>query len=41
MDEIGLDKFCAMADRHTELGKLYEPTEKMREMAANGESYYD
>jgi len=41
MDEIGLDKFCAMADRHAELGKLYEPTEKMREMAANGESYYD
>ncbi len=41
MDEIGLDNFCAMADNYSELGKLYEPTQKMREMAANGETYYD
>lgn len=41
MDELGLDNFCAMADNYSELGKLYEPTQKMREMAAKGETYYD
>jgi 3-hydroxyacyl-CoA dehydrogenase/enoyl-CoA hydratase/3-hydroxybutyryl-CoA epimerase/enoyl-CoA isomerase len=41
MDELGLDKFCAMADNYSELGKLYEPTKRMREMGKNGESYYD
>ncbi|MFT7301104.1 MAG: 3-hydroxyacyl-CoA dehydrogenase/enoyl-CoA hydratase/3-hydroxybutyryl-CoA epimerase [Porticoccus sp.] len=40
MDEIGLDKFCQMAGRHHQLGKLYEPTERMREMAVNGQRYY-
>jgi 3-hydroxyacyl-CoA dehydrogenase/enoyl-CoA hydratase/3-hydroxybutyryl-CoA epimerase/enoyl-CoA isomerase len=40
MDEIGLDKFCEMAGRHHQLGKLYEPTERMREMAAKGQRYY-
>lgn len=47
MDEVGLKDICEMADncmgqkssRH--LGKLYEPTVKMREMAASGERYYD
>ena len=41
MDEVGLDVFCSMADNYRQLGKLYEPTERMREMAANGETYYD
>jgi 3-hydroxyacyl-CoA dehydrogenase/enoyl-CoA hydratase/3-hydroxybutyryl-CoA epimerase/enoyl-CoA isomerase len=40
MDEMGLAGFCEMADRYSSLGKLYEPTARMREMAANGESYY-
>ncbi|TNF03757.1 MAG: fatty acid oxidation complex subunit alpha FadB [Gammaproteobacteria bacterium] len=40
MDEVGLARFCEMADKFSSLGKLYEPTAKMREMAANGESYY-
>ncbi len=40
MDEVGLDKFCEMADSYSELGKLYKPTQRMYEMAANGESYY-
>lgn len=40
MDELGLDRFCEMADKFSSLGKLYEPTARMREMAANGESYY-
>ena len=40
MDEMGLVKICQMADSYSELGPLYSPTEKMREMAENGESYY-
>ena len=41
MDEIGLDVFCQLADRFKHLGKLYEPTLRMREMATKGEKYYD
>jgi len=40
MDEVGLQEICDMADNHSALGKLYEPTQRMREMASNGESYY-
>ncbi len=40
MDEVGLKAICDMADNHNSLGKLYEPTQRMREMASNGESYY-
>lgn len=40
MDEVGLQAICDMADNHSVLGKLYEPTQRMREMASNGESYY-
>jgi 3-hydroxyacyl-CoA dehydrogenase/enoyl-CoA hydratase/3-hydroxybutyryl-CoA epimerase/enoyl-CoA isomerase len=40
IDEIGLQAFCDMADQYAELGKLYEPTEGMRTMAANGETFY-
>lgn len=39
-DTLGLDKICEMADKYTDLGKLYEPTAKMREMAASGAKYY-
>jgi len=40
MDEMGLASFCEMADKYSGLGKLYEPTARMREMAASGETYY-
>jgi 3-hydroxyacyl-CoA dehydrogenase/enoyl-CoA hydratase/3-hydroxybutyryl-CoA epimerase/enoyl-CoA isomerase len=40
MDEIGLNVFCKLADRFKHLGKLYEPTSKMREMARNNQKYY-
>ena len=40
-DLLGLDKVCAMADKYSHLGKLYEPTAKMREMAASGATYYN
>ncbi|GMG88677.1 fatty acid oxidation complex subunit alpha FadB [Biformimicrobium ophioploci] len=40
LDNIGMDKFVAMADKYADLGELYQPTERMREMAASGEKYY-
>jgi len=39
-DELGLAKLCEMADKYSHLGKLYEPTEKMRKMAASNQTYY-
>ncbi len=40
MDETGLPEICDRADQYTYLSDLYRPTEKLREMAANGESFY-
>ncbi|RJS93116.1 fatty acid oxidation complex subunit alpha FadB [Salinisphaera sp. Q1T1-3] len=39
-DAQGLQTVCDKADRYARLGKLYEPTERMREMAARGETYF-
>jgi 3-hydroxyacyl-CoA dehydrogenase / enoyl-CoA hydratase / 3-hydroxybutyryl-CoA epimerase / enoyl-CoA isomerase len=39
-DTFGLKTICEMADKYAHLGKLYQPTEKMREMAASGATYY-
>ncbi len=39
-DALGLKAVCDKADQYAHLGKLYEPTERMREMAANGETYF-
>jgi 3-hydroxyacyl-CoA dehydrogenase/enoyl-CoA hydratase/3-hydroxybutyryl-CoA epimerase/enoyl-CoA isomerase len=40
VDEMGMANFVTMADSLKHLGAPYEVTDKMREMAANGESYY-
>ena len=40
MDELGLSDFCKLADKFKHLGKLYEPTFKMREMARKNKKYY-
>ncbi|SEN60402.1 fatty acid oxidation complex subunit alpha FadB [Halomonas caseinilytica] len=41
IDAIGLEAFVAQADElAAELGALYAPTEKLREMARNGERFY-
>mgnify|MGYP005988969283 CR=1 FL=1 len=40
MDGIGLSNFCEMAERYAHLGPLYQPTEKMQQMASTGESYF-
>ncbi len=40
MDEIGMDQIVSWADQYPHLGKLFEATPTMREMAANKETYY-
>ncbi|WP_445364724.1 fatty acid oxidation complex subunit alpha FadB [Microbulbifer sp. ANSA003] len=40
LDSIGLDEFVKIADKYADLGELYKPTERMREMAASGKTYY-
>ena len=40
MESIGLEKFCLLADGFAHLGPLYQPTEKLREMAASGQSFF-
>jgi 3-hydroxyacyl-CoA dehydrogenase/enoyl-CoA hydratase/3-hydroxybutyryl-CoA epimerase/enoyl-CoA isomerase len=39
LDQLGLDNFCALAAKYESLGPLYQPTEKMKKMAAAGETY--
>ncbi|ETX10298.1 multifunctional fatty acid oxidation complex subunit alpha [Marinomonas ushuaiensis DSM 15871] len=40
LDQMGLQAFCDLADKYSHLGKLYEPTAKMRAMATNNYTYY-
>ena len=40
LDQMGLQAFCDLAEKYSHLGKLYQPTAKMREMAKNNETYY-
>ncbi|MEM7084244.1 MAG: fatty acid oxidation complex subunit alpha FadB [Pseudomonadota bacterium] len=40
IDSIGVDTFVAMCEQYAHLGKLYEATPAMQEMAANGAKYY-
>ena len=39
MDRLGMAAFCQMTEKHAALGPLYHPTENMKSMAANGETY--
>jgi 3-hydroxyacyl-CoA dehydrogenase/enoyl-CoA hydratase/3-hydroxybutyryl-CoA epimerase/enoyl-CoA isomerase len=39
-DTVGLAYICEEAKKYVHLGKLYEVTPRMQEMAANGETYY-
>lgn len=41
IDQLGVDNFCALADRYAELGPLYQPTENLRKMAAEHRRFYD
>ncbi|MCY0966487.1 fatty acid oxidation complex subunit alpha FadB [Parathalassolituus penaei] len=40
MDSVGLGRFVEICDQYADLGKLYQPTERMRAMAAAGESWF-
>ncbi|TDO98827.1 fatty acid oxidation complex subunit alpha FadB [Marinomonas balearica] len=40
LDQMGLKAFCELADQFSHLGKLYEPTARMRDMAKNNETYF-
>ncbi|MBU2863193.1 fatty acid oxidation complex subunit alpha FadB [Reinekea forsetii] len=40
IDDMGAAKFVELCDQYASLGKLYEPTAKLREMAANNEKFY-
>lgn len=40
LDHMGLIAFCERAQQMSALGGLYQPTEKLLAMAANGESFY-
>ncbi|WP_409524907.1 fatty acid oxidation complex subunit alpha FadB [Nitrincola sp. MINF-07-Sa-05] len=40
LDQMGLKAFCDLAESFAELGPLYQPTERMKQMAANGETYF-
>jgi 3-hydroxyacyl-CoA dehydrogenase/enoyl-CoA hydratase/3-hydroxybutyryl-CoA epimerase/enoyl-CoA isomerase len=39
-DTLGLDNVVKACEKYAYLGKLYEPTDRMKDMAAKGESYY-
>ncbi|MDP3845473.1 MAG: fatty acid oxidation complex subunit alpha FadB [Pseudomonas sp.] len=40
VDSIGVAEFVALADKYADLGALYFPTEKLREMAKNGQKFF-
>ncbi len=40
LDTIGLDRYVAMADQYADLGPLYRVSDKLREMAAQGKTFY-
>ncbi|WP_263264956.1 fatty acid oxidation complex subunit alpha FadB [Pseudomonas sp. RIT-PI-S] len=40
IDSIGVAEFVAIADRYADLGPLYHPTEKLREMARTGQRFF-
>ncbi|NIB39914.1 fatty acid oxidation complex subunit alpha FadB [Pseudomaricurvus alkylphenolicus] len=40
IQDMGIAEFVARADKYTELGESYQVTEKLREMAANGEVFF-
>jgi len=40
IDSIGVAEFVALADKYADLGGLYHPTAKLREMAAKGQKFF-
>jgi 3-hydroxyacyl-CoA dehydrogenase/enoyl-CoA hydratase/3-hydroxybutyryl-CoA epimerase/enoyl-CoA isomerase len=40
IDSVGVAEFVALADKYADLGPLYQPTEKLREMAKTGQRFF-
>ncbi len=40
IDQMGLDNYLALCEKYAHLGKAYEAPQKIRDMAANGETFY-
>ncbi|ONF44012.1 multifunctional fatty acid oxidation complex subunit alpha [Marinobacter lutaoensis] len=40
IDDMGVAAFVELADKYAELGPLYQPTEKLREMAKTGKKFF-
>ena len=40
VDSLGLSQFCEIADKYADLGELYQPTTKLRDMASANENFY-
>ncbi|WP_067518113.1 fatty acid oxidation complex subunit alpha FadB [Endozoicomonas ascidiicola] len=40
IDTMGVAEFVALADKYAEISPLYAPTDRLREMARNGETFY-
>ena len=40
IDSIGVKEFVALCDQYAHLGKLYEAPQLLKEMAANGQSFF-
>lgn len=40
IDDMGVTEFVALCDRYADLGKLYEPTEKLRDMAKTDQKFH-
>ncbi|WP_312935458.1 fatty acid oxidation complex subunit alpha FadB [Pseudomonas sp.] len=41
IDSVGVAEFVALADQYADLGPLYHPTAKLREMAQNGQRFFN
>ncbi len=39
-DSLGLQEFCALADKHGDLGAMYEVPQSVRDKADSGQSFY-
>ena len=40
IDDMGVAAFVALADGYKDLGALYHPTEKLRDMAKSGATFF-
>ncbi|OED42606.1 multifunctional fatty acid oxidation complex subunit alpha [Endozoicomonas sp. (ex Bugula neritina AB1)] len=41
IDNMGVDIFVELADKYSDISPLYAPTEKLREMARDGKTFYN